>query len=829
MHKATTIRRMYTPSSFEPKWQQHWVKQHSYKANDADIKPKMYILDMFPYPSANGLHVGHPEGYTATDIVARYQRMQGKNVLHPMGWDAFGLPAENYAIKTGVDPDTSTHQNIKNFTRQIQELGFSYDWDREVDTSSPEYYKWTQWMFLQMYEHGLAYRKKARVNWCNSCQTVLANEQVIDGKCERSKDEVVQKDLEQWFFKTTAYADQLIEDLAAIDWPEPIKLMQKNWIGKSFGTEVDFQVQGATNVITIYTTRVDTIFSGAFIVLAPEHPLVKVITTPAQQSAVNDYVIAASKKNDLERTSLNKEKTGAFTGAYAINPVNQKAIPIWVGDFVLATYGTGAIFGDAHDERDFVMAQKYHIPLTVSVRPVDDTLWEQVKAMSVCYTEDGILVNSGQFDGLTSAQAREQITAWLEEQKKGKKKINYKLRDWLISRQRYWGAPIPIVYDPEGKAHPVKAEHLPLQLPTDVDYLPKGTSPIGTSESYKALAEQLYGKGWHFEVDTMDTFVCSSWYYLRYCDPNNTQEFAAQEKLAKWLPVDLYVGGAEHAVLHLLYARFFHKALQDFGFIPKSVGREPFAALRNQGMILGEDNQKMSKSRGNVINPDDVVKQYGSDTIRLYEMFMGPFADVKPWSTSSIKGVYRFLEKVERLQAKVGEGSLSTDVERLFNQTIKLVGEHIVGFQFNTAISQMMILTNKLSELEVVPTATFKQLLLILSPFAPHLAAELWTAGNYGNNVWEQAWPQYDETKLVSDTVKLIVQVNGKLRDSLEVAQTISEDDAKAQAMQLENVKKHIDGKAVVKIVYVPKRLVNIVVKWKQEIYWSIQPSRRMH
>ncbi len=783
---------MYSPSSFEPKWQQQWVKDHSFKANDQNPKPKMYILDMFPYPSANGLHVGHPEGYTATDIVARYQRMQGKNVLHPMGWDAFGLPAENFAIKTGVDPDTSTHKNIINFTRQIQSLGFSYDWDREVDTSSPTYYKWTQWMFLQMYQQGLAYRKKARVNWCDGCQTVLANEQVVDGKCERSKDEVVQKDLEQWFFKTTAYAEQLLSDLETIDWPEPIKLMQKNWIGKSEGAELEFSLEHHTEKIKVYTTRPDTLYGVTYLVLSPEHSLVKQLTTAEQQADVTAYLAAAAKKNDLERTSLNKEKTGVFTGAYALHPLTGEQVPIWIADYVLATYGTGAIMAvPAHDERDAEFAVQYQIPVKVVV------------------SDQGIMMNSGEFDGLDAETAKWKIT----EKAGGVKKTNYKLRDWLISRQRYWGAPIPIVYDPEGNAHPVKEEHLPLVLPTDVDYLPKGTSPIGTSESYKALAEKLYGAGWHFEVDTMDTFVCSSWYYLRYCDPKNAEQFAAPEKLAKWLPVDMYVGGAEHAVLHLLYARFFHKALRDFGFIPQEVGPEPFAALRNQGMILGEDNQKMSKSRGNVINPDDVVAQYGSDTLRLYEMFMGPFDDVKPWSTSSIKGVYRFLEKVERLLPKVGDTTLDADTERLLNQTIKMVGEHIIGFQFNTAISQMMILTNALTDLSVVPVDAFKALLLILSPFAPHLTAELWLQGKMNGNVWEQAWPGYDVTKLNSDTVKVVVQVNGKLRDTLMLPQDCDEATALQQAQASVLVKKYTEGKTIIKTIYVPKRLVSIVVQ----------------
>lgn len=791
--------RKYDPKAIEPKWQKTWQETGVFAASDSEPNT-FYCLDMFPYPSANGLHVGHPEGYTATDIISRYQRMRGKNVLHPMGWDAFGLPAENFAIKTGVHPNESTHNNITTFTRQINALGFSYDWRREIDTSSPEYYRWTQWMFLQMFKHGLAYRKKAKANWCEQDQTVLANEQVVDGKCERCHHPVVQKELEQWFFRTTAYAEQLLNDLDSINWPEPIKLMQRNWIGKSEGAEIDFRItrlakdelgesrradsadkmQDVTDKITVFTTRPDTLYGVTYLVLAPEHALVSKITTSEQKSAVTHYLAETKKKNDLQRTDLAKEKTGVFTGAYAIHPATQQKIPIWIADYVLSTYGTGAIMAvPAHDERDSELAKKFSLPSVVS-----------------------------------------EGTPWSEIEKTGaRKKVTYRLRDWLISRQRYWGAPIPVVYDPQGEAHPVKEEHLPLLLPIDVDYRPKGTSPLGSSAAYKALAEKLYGAGWHFEVDTMDTFVCSSWYYLRYCDPHNDQIFADPEKLAQWLPVDLYVGGAEHAVLHLLYARFFHKALQDFGYIPKGVGREPFKALRNQGMILGEDHQKMSKSRGNVVNPDEVVADFGADTLRLYEMFMGPFEEVKPWDTQSIKGMRRFLEKVWRLRDVIGgtglDLSLPSATEQLMHQTIKKVTEDIENFRFNTAISQLMVFTNHLAEFKALPPSVYETLVVLLSPFSPHMAEELWESLGYQESILKTPWPQYSETIIstAAATLNIVVQVNGKLRDTMIFASNVDEGTVKSAVQASEKVKKYLADKEIVKIIYVPKKLVNIVVK----------------
>ncbi|MBI4281633.1 leucine--tRNA ligase, partial [Candidatus Uhrbacteria bacterium] len=616
----------YDHKKIERKWQQKWERDRAHEVTEdtSQQKEKMYVLDMFPYPSAQGLHVGHPEGYTATDIVSRYFRMRGKHVLHPMGWDAFGLPAENYAIKTKAHPHELTQKNIATFKRQIQSLGFSYDWSREVDTSSLAYYRWTQWLFLQLYKKGLAYKKKAPVNWCPSCQTVLANEQVVDGACERCHTAVEQKELEQWFFKITDYVERLLADLEGLDWPERIKEMQRNWIGKSEGAVIRFAVRSPLNVrggegeltIDVFTSRADTLFSAAFIVLAPAHPLLTSIVTEEYRNAVDAYIQSTKGKTERDRTG-EKDKTGIFTGAYAVNPANGKEIPIWVGDFVLMGYGTGAVFGDAHDERDFEFAKQYKIPLTISLRPKDDALWEKVKNFKTCFTEEGILVHSEQFNGLTSAEGRKQIVAWLQAKGFASPKTHYKIRDWLVSRQRYWGAPIPIIYCDACGAVPVPEKDLPVELPTDVDFLPTGESPLARSKSFHNVICPKCGAKARRESDTMDTFVDSSWYFLRYCDPKNEKEFADKKKVAYWSPVDLYVGGAEHAVLHLLYARFITKVLADFGYINF---QEPFLKLRNQGMILGEDGQKMSKSRGNVINPDEVVEQYGADTMRLYEM-----------------------------------------------------------------------------------------------------------------------------------------------------------------------------------------------------------------
>ncbi|MCW1929711.1 MAG: leucine--tRNA ligase [Candidatus Kerfeldbacteria bacterium] len=793
---------------------QKWQESNVFTAPEyPETAQKRYVLDMFPYPSAQGLHVGHPEGYTATDIFARYLRMKGKSVLHPMGWDAFGLPAENYAIKTGVHPDTSTHDNINNFRRQIQSLGFSYDWSREVDTSSPEYYRWTQWMFLQMYKHGLAYRKKAKVNWCNTCQTVLANEQVEDGLCERSKDPVVQKDLEQWFFKITDYADQLLNDLDTIDWPERIKLMQRNWIGKKEGVTVAHTVADMDITLNTFSAYAAWLFADTFIVIAPEHPAVaELVKGTEYEKEVMEFVSQMKNRSTAERGDADKEKLGVFTGRYAIDPLNPESrMPIWLANFALMDFGTGVIRCSAHDVRDYEFAQKYQIATREVVSRTETSM--PVNA----HENSGVLTDSGPFTGCSiNAALISEMIDWMVAQGIAERTTTYRLRDWLISRQRYWGAPIPVVYDPEGNIHAVKEEYLPLLLPTDVDYRPKGTSPLGSSESYKALAEKLYGKGWHFEIDTMDTFVCSSWYYLRYCDPNNTKEFASQESLKVWLPVDMYVGGAEHAVLHLLYARFFHKALQDFGLIPKSVGREPFKALRNQGMILGPDHQKMSKSRGNVINPDEVVNQYGADTLRMYEMFMGPFDEVKPWDTASIKGIKKFLDRVSAIvREAVAAGKEKHQLEsRGIHALIQGVQRDIEAFRFNTAISKMMIYLNDADFVKdgMYDMHALKKFVAVLSVFAPFTCEELWFEMGESGLVAQAAWPEFDPALAEKAEVTMAVQINGKTRATFVIAKDASQDDAQTQALTLSETKKWTEGKQIKKVIVVPNKIVNVIV-----------------
>jgi leucyl-tRNA synthetase len=803
----------YIPKEIESRWQEKWAAEKTNAVSNTATGKTSYILDMFPYPSGAGLHVGHPEGYTATDIFARYKRLNGEHVLHPMGWDAFGLPAENYAIKTGVHPAESTAKNIQTFTRQVQSLGFSYDWDREINTSSPEYYKWTQWLFTKMFEAGLVYRKKAKVNWCNTCQTALANAQVIDGKCERSKDEVVQKDLEQWFFKITDYADQLLDDLESLDWPEPLKAMQKNWIGKKDGITITHEVKDTDITLKTFSAYPAWLYADSYIVIAPEHPMVReLVQGTNSEKEVLAFVEEMRQQTTAERGEADKEKMGIDTGRVAIDPLTGEEMSIWLANFALMDFGTGVIRCSGHDMRDIEFAQKYGLQLKEVVDRLVSTPDEPINA----HENTGVLKNSGDFTGRSiDDSVIEEMVQYFVSQGYGERTTTYRLRDWLISRQRYWGAPIPIVYDPDGNAHPVKKEHLPLELPTDVDYQPKGTSPIGTSESYKALAEKLYGAGWHFEVDTMDTFVCSSWYYLRYTDPQNTEHFASTEAMQKWLPVDMYVGGAEHAVLHLLYARFFHKALQDIGLIPKEVGREPFKSLHNQGMILGEDGGKMSKSVGNVINPDDVVEEYGADTLRMYEMFMGPFEDSKPWSTKNIKGVYRFLERVWRAVHEHGAKQNTPETSRHIHKTIKKVTEDIEHFRFNTAISEMMIFLNEadyVSE-EGVDTHALKQFLILLHPFAPHMTSELWKQMDEQGEVSEQSWPTYDDAKTEDAVVTIGVQVNGKVRGSIELAVDATEENARAKAESNENVSKHVSGKKIVKFIYIPGKIVNIVVQ----------------
>lgn len=816
----------YDHKKIEAKWQKVWEKEAVFVASEEATKPKYYALCMFPYPSAAGLHVGHPESYTAVDIIARYKHHQGYNVLNPIGWDAFGLPAENYAIKVGIPPWQTTADSIANFRRQIKSFGFAYDWSREVNTSDPEYYQWTQWMFLQMYKHGLAYKKKAKVNWCENCQTVLANEQVVDGRCERCQNDVQQKDLEQWFFKITDYAEELLQGLDDLDWPEHIKTAQKNWIGKSEGAALRFKIKdlrlknGEEAYIDVFTTRPDTLFGATYVVLAPEHVLVKNLESRILNlDEVQKYIQLTKKKSDLERTNLNKEKTGVeLQGVKAINPANGKEIPIFIADYVLSTYGTGAIMAvPAHDERDWEFAQKYNLEILEVIRPLDKLTNQKSKIKNQneksVFTDNGCLINSGEFDGLDSEVAKEKITNKVG----GKMKVQYRLRDWLVSRQRYWGAPIPIIYCKHCGVIPVPEKDLPVVLPQDVDFKPTGQSPLISSKKFhQVVCPQCGAKGDDVrrEVDTMDTFVCSSWYFLRYCDPHNISQVFSKEKIATWLPVDIYIGGAEHAVLHLLYARFFTKALRDFAYLQID---EPFMKLRNQGMILGEDNQKMSKSRGNVINPDEVVAEYGADTMRVYEMFMGPLEDAKPWSTSSIIGARRFLEKIWLVVAEWLTNNQPTNeskvLKKLFHQTIKKVSEDIEAIKFNTAISALMILVNFMAKEKSFTKKSLTDLLVILNPFAPHLAEELWEKiGNQGL-VAKQPWPTWDKNLVQAEIVNVAIQVNGKLRGSIEVKVDTKQAEVLLLAREQENIKKYLAGKKIVKEIYVPGKIVNIVVK----------------
>ena len=692
----------YNHLAIEKKWQKYWLENKTFKTTEDPDKPKFYVLDMFPYPSGSGLHVGHPEGYTATDIVARMKRMQGYNVLHPMGWDAFGLPAEQYALDTGNDPAEFTQKNIQNFKRQIQSLGFSYDWDREINTTDPKYYKWTQWIFSKLYEKGLAYETEVMVNWCPALGTVLANEEVIDGKSERGGHPVYRKPMKQWVLKITEYADRLLEDLEELDWPESIKEMQRNWIGRSEGAEITFKVDGSDDSFTVFTTRPDTLFGATYCVLAPEHPLVKKITTPEQKQAVENYIEEVSRKSDLERTDLAKEKTGVFTGAYAINPANNEKLPIWIADYVLLTYGTGAIMAvPGHDERDWEFAKKFDLPIkeVVSGGNIEEG----------AYTGDGVHINSGFLDGLNKEEAIAKMIEWLEENGYGKKKVSYKLRDWVFSRQRYWGEPIPIIHWEDGTKSLVHEDELPLELPKMKEIRPSGTgeSPLANAKEWLEVTDPETGKKGRRETNTMPQWAGSCWYYLRYIDPHNDEMIADPEKLKYWLPVDLYIGGAEHAVLHLLYARFWHKFLYDIGVVPT---KEPFQKLFNQGMILGENHEKMSKSKGNVVNPDEIVEIYGADTLRLYEMFMGPLEADKAWSTEGIEGARRFLDRIWRLFVD-DNGQITEKIvdktggplEKVYHQTVKKVTEDYEKLRFNTAISQMMVFVNEAYKQDELP------------------------------------------------------------------------------------------------------------------------------
>ncbi|WP_270598046.1 leucine--tRNA ligase [Enterococcus asini] len=800
----------YDHKKIEKKWQKFWAANNTFVTHEDQDKPKFYALDMFPYPSGQGLHVGHPEGYTATDILSRMKRAQGYNVLHPMGWDAFGLPAEQYALDTGNDPAEFTEKNIQTFKRQINSLGFSYDWNREINTTDPEYYKWTQWIFTKLYEKGLAYEAEVAVNWVPELGTVIANEEVIDGKSERGGYDVIRKPMRQWMLKITAYADRLLEDLDLVEWPDSIKEMQRNWIGRSVGANVTFKVANSEESFTVFTTRPDTLFGATYAVLAPELELVNKITTPEQQAAVAEYVAEAAKKSELNRTDLAKEKTGVFTGAYAINPVNGKEIPIWIADYVLASYGTGAIMAvPAHDERDYEFAKTFDLEII----PVLDGGDVAVAA----YTEDGPHVNSEFLDGLNKEDAMDKIIAWLEEKGVGKKEVSYRLRDWLFSRQRYWGEPIPIIHWEDGTTTTVPEAELPLRLPVTKDIKPSGTgeSPLANIEDWVNVVDPVTGKKGRRETNTMPQWAGSSWYFLRYIDPHNNKELANYEKLERWLPVDIYIGGAEHAVLHLLYARFWHKFLYDLGVVPT---KEPFQKLFNQGMILGGNNEKMSKSRGNVVNPDDVVERYGADTLRLYEMFMGPLDASIAWSENGLEGSRKFLDRIWRLI--VDEDGKMRDritnfndgkLTKVYNQTVKKVTEDYEHLHFNTAISQLMVFINEAYKVDALPYLYVEGFVQLLAPIAPHFAEELWSIlGNEGG-ISYVPWPVFDESALVEDEVEIVIQVNGKVKAKVMVAAAATKEEMEELAKGHEQVAGLLADKTIRKVIVVPGKLVNIV------------------
>jgi len=826
----------YNPQKIEKKWQRQWEKWKLFKTPDKPKKPKFYVLDMFPYPSAEGVHVGHLRGYTFSDLIAKKKIMEGFNCLHPMGWDAFGLPAENFAIKTGIHPAKLTKKSIANIKKQLLSAGFGYDWKREICSCETNYYKWTQWMFLQLYQAGLAYKKEAAVNFCPSCKTVLANEQVIDGRCERCSSLVEKKYLKQWFFKITDYAERLLNGLNKIDWPEKIKIMQKNWIGKSEGTDIKFLTGGermSSNSqfsIDVFTTRVDTLFGCTYVVIAPEHPLIEELKSKIENwNEVERYIKEAKKKTEIERLAEDKEKTGIeIRGIRAINPVNNQEVPIFVAGYVLMEYGTGAIMAvPAHDQRDFIFAKKHNLPIVEVIKSTDgkssvtralakgkeETLVSSPAKQA--FEEDGVLTNSGVFNELSSAKAREEITKYLRKRNLGQTAIYYKLRDWLISRQRYWGVPIPIIYCPKCGEIPVPEKDLPVKLPEIKDFKPtgKGESPLAKSKKFVKVKCPKCGAAAKRETDTLDTFVCSSWYFLRYADPKNKKEFASKEKIKNWLPVDLYIGGAEHATLHLLYARFFTKFLFDQKLIHFP---EPFLKLFNQGIVYRQ-GAKMSKSKGNVVTPDHIIKKFGADTMRLYELFMGPADQATEWSDKGVIGCYRFLNKVWNLSSKVNyESGMKNDadksLEKLIHKTIKKVTEDIENFRFNTATSALMILTNGMERQENLQTSDFRLLTLLLSPMAPHISEELWQKLGNKKSIFLEKWPKYTPKLIEEKVITLIIQVNGKVRDKIEVEADISEEKAKELAFSQKKVKNWIEGKEIKKVIFVPGKLINIVI-----------------
>ena len=833
----------YDFRAIEKKWQDYWEEHKTFKVTeDPSVPPqkRRYVLDMFPYPSGAGLHVGHPEGYTATDIYCRYLKMNGYNVLHPMGFDSFGLPAENYAIKTGTHPKVTTEKNIDIFRHQIKSLGFCYDWDREVSTHTSEYYRWTQWLFLQMFKKGLAYEAETPINWCPSCLTGLANEEVKEGHCERCGAQVHRRNLRQWVLKITEYAERLLQDVDKLDWPESIKTMQRNWIGKSVGAEVTFEIENGMGDLTVYMTRPDTLFGTTYMVLSPEHPLVSKITTPECREAVEKYVHDASLKSDLERTDLNKDKTGVFTGAYAIDPVNDARVPIWISDYVLISYGTGAIMAvPAHDERDWEFAKKFNLPII-----------EVLKGGNVeeaAYTGDGVHVNSGFLDGLGKDEAIDKVIEWLSERGKGKRAVNYKLRDWIFSRQRYWGEPMPLIHCPHCGVVPVPEDQLPLLLPPVERYEPTGTgeSPLANIDSWVNTTCPVCGAPAKRETNTMPQWAGSCWYYLRYLDPHNDKEFASREAIDYWMPVDLYVGGAEHAVLHLLYARFWHKVFYDLGLVNTD---EPFMKLVNQGMITSFSYQrpdkslvptdeveevspdcfiekstgvklervvaKMSKSLKNVINPDEIIKNYGADSIRLYEMFMGPLQMSKPWSTQGLLGVYRFLEKVWRVCTRpLSDEEMPQALKKTLHKTIKKVTSDTASLDFNTAIAQMMVLINEANKYDCCYRELLDPFARILSPYAPHMAEELWVMAGHEPSVAQAQWPAFDAALATDDTVVMPVSICGKVREKLELPAGLDKDELLKAVMDNPAVQKRLEGKTIVKTIVVPGKMVNLVVK----------------
>jgi len=820
----------YDPEVIEKKWQDFWLQHKTFKAKDFSPKPKFYCLDMFPYPSGAGLHVGHPLGYTDTDIICRKKRHEGFEVLHPMGWDAFGLPAENYALKTGTHPSLITQQSIATFRKQIQSLGFSYDWDREIDTTDPKYFRWTQWFFLQLYKKGLAYEQEMPMAWCPLCKTVVANEEVDQGKHERCGQTVSRKNLKQWILKITNYAERLLEDLQQLpDWPEKIKTMQANWIGKSEGAKISFEIYGQEEKIPVFTTRPDTLFGVSYLVLAPEHPLVEKIQTETQKISIDEYQTECRAKSDLERTELSKEKTGVFTGAYALHPVHGKRLPIWIADYVLPRYGTGAIMAvPAHDERDFEFAKMFDLeilPVVQSVNGANDS--------SLPFCGEGLAIHSDFLEGLPTLQAKEIICQWLEKEKKGFKKIQYRLRDWIFTRQRYWGEPIPIVHDAQGKAFPLDERELPLLLPQVEKYEPSetGESPIAS------MTDWMWVRGWKTEegtvcvlksdeqppadaivenfqreTSTMPNWAGSSWYWLRYMDAHNEQEFCSKKKEQYWGPVDLYVGGTEHAVLHLLYARFWHKVLFDLGLVHSS---EPFLKLVNQGLIMGEDGEKMSKSRGNVVNPDDILRSFGADTFRLYEMFMGPFEQVKLWNTNAMGGVRKFLERAWRIFEKPIQETEETNasLQKTLHKTIQVLTENIDQFRFNTAISQLMILTNELTMAEKISRKTLETYAILLSPFVPHFAEEVWSETlGHTESIAFAVWPTYNPEFLTEDLVTYAVQINGKVRAEFEISKDANQATVFQQAKSLEKIQMYLSQGTIQKEIFVLHKIVGFVV-----------------